>query len=231
MTNIWRYEFGIPYDIKGDLVWGTHMWVPVGYLFNALLCSYSRLPQDVRDAYLSRLGDPGAHQATLVEMIPGYKVDAAVPVQFEVSGLGIGNRTVDWVIQPQGGPSVLLDVKRRTTDFIMQAEEMGDEPIAPEPNHDPSLLFRSVEQKFNSGDPDQQLQGVWIITDIMQNEQKLHAAFNELDASRIHFAILGDWKPDTYILVRRGRKNDEQYLLELFHSERSNRFTFTSNEG
>lgn len=25
MTNIWRYEFGIPYDIKEDLIWGTHM--------------------------------------------------------------------------------------------------------------------------------------------------------------------------------------------------------------
>jgi hypothetical protein len=26
MTTLWRYEFGVPYDIAENLVWGTHMW-------------------------------------------------------------------------------------------------------------------------------------------------------------------------------------------------------------
>jgi hypothetical protein len=131
MTNIWRYEFGVPYDIEDDLFWGTHMWVPVQCLFNALLCAHSRLLHNACATYLERLVDPITHQATLVEMIPGYKVDSAVPVQFEVPGLGVGNRTVDWVIGPHNGRTILLDVKRRTADFIKQAEQIGDEYVAP----------------------------------------------------------------------------------------------------
>jgi hypothetical protein len=115
-------------------------------------------------------------------------------------------------------------VKRRTTDFIKQAELMGGEGAAPEPDHDPALLFRSVEQKFALADPAERLQGVWIVTDIKQDEEHLHSAFSALDASRVHFAILGDWKPDVYVLVR--RDEDRQYLLDLFHAEPSTRFTF-----
>lgn len=230
MTGLWRYEFGVPYDIAKDLVWGTHMWVPVDYLYAALFCVYSRLPREKRAAYLGRLADPDAHQATLVEMIPAHKVDPAVPIEFEVAGLGAGNRTVDWAIGPQGGRTVLLDVKRRTTDFIKQAERIGAEGAAPEPDHDPLLLFRSVEQKFVSANPDSCLQGIWIVTDIKQDEEQLRRAFSALDASKVHFAILGDWKPDVYVLGR--RDEDRQYLLDLFRAEPSTRFTFTiDNEG
>lgn len=151
MTNLWRYEFGVPYVIGKDFVWGTHMWVPVHCLFNALLCAHSRLPEVTCVDYLERLVDPSKHQATLVEMIPGYKVDSTVAVQFEVPGQGAGNRTIDWVIGPRSGRTVLLDVKRRTTDFIKQTEG-GGESVAPEPDHDPALLFRSVEEKFESAD-------------------------------------------------------------------------------
>ncbi len=228
MTNLWRYEFGVPYDIGEDFVWGTHMWVPVHCLFNALLCAHSRLPKVTRVDYLKRLADPSKHQATLVEMIPGYKVDSAVAVYFEVPGQGVGNQTIDWVIGPHLGRTVLLDVKRRTTDFIKQTERIGGESVAPEPDHDPALLFRSVEKKYESADPNLRLQGVWVITDIEQNEKRLSAAFAAL-GSKVHFAILGDWKPDAYVLVRRAQ--DEQYLRDLFHVEKSARFTFTQDEG
>lgn len=229
MTNLWRYEFGVPYDIGKDFVWGTHMWVPVHCLFNALSCAHSRLPKNTCVDYLKRLADPGKHQATLVEMIPGYKVDSAVAVQFEVSGQGVGNKTIDWVIGPHSGRTVLLDVKRRTTDFIKQTERIDVESVAPEPDHDPVLLFRSVEKKFESADPNLQLQGVWVITDIKQNEKRLSDVFAELNSSKVHFAILGDWKPDAYVIVKRA--DDEQYLRDLFHVEKSARFTFTNDEG
>lgn len=48
MTGLWRYEFGVPYEIGKDLVWGTHIWVPVDCLLSALLCAYSRLPEEKR---------------------------------------------------------------------------------------------------------------------------------------------------------------------------------------
>lgn len=224
MTGLWRYEFGIPYDIGEKLVFGTDMWVPVEYLFSALFCAYHRLPDEKRANYLARLADPSAHQVTIVEMIPAHKVSADIPLEFEISGLGAGNRTVDWVITPEDGRTVLLDVKRRTADFIRQAELMGGEGAVPEPDHDPALLFRSVEKKFVLADPDVQLQGVWIFTAIQQDEEFLNDTFATLDAGKVHFAILGDWKPDAYVLVR--RDEDWQYLLDLFHAEPSTRFTF-----
>lgn len=225
MTNLWRYEFGVPYDIGENMVYSTDMWVPVHCLFNALTCAHSRLPNDKRVEYLRRMADPGNHQDTLVEMIPGYKVDSAVAVEFEVLGQGVGNRTVDWVIGPHNGRAVLLDVKRRIFDTIDQIERLGGESVAPEPDHDPALLFRSVEERFVLADPNLRLQGVWISTNIRQNERQLSAAFSALSSNKIHFAILGDWKPDAYVLVRRAK--DEQYLRDLFHVEKSTRFTFT----
>jgi hypothetical protein len=229
MTNLWRYEFGIPYDIGKDFIWGTHIWVPVHCLFNALWCAHWRLPKVTCVDYLKRLADPSKHQATLVEMIPGYKVDSEVAVRFEVPGQGAGNHTIDWLIGPHGGRTVLLDVKLRTTDFIKLAERIGGDSVAPEPTHDPALLFRSVENKFESADPNLRLQGVWIVTDIKQNEKLLTNAFVALNPSKAHFVILGDWKSDAYVLVR--QVEDEQYLRDLFHIERSERFTFTQDEG
>ncbi len=229
ITNLWRYEFGIPYEIGKELVWGTHMWVPVSYLFDALLYASSRLPEEKCIDYLNRLANPEKHQSTLVEMIPPQKIDPTVAVDFEVPGLGVGNKTIDWVIDPHCGRTVLLDVKRRTADFIQQFESVGNESVDPEPNHDPAILFRSIEDKFKPADPNECLQGVWIVTDIKQNEQKLSATFATLDQTKVHFAILGDWKLDAYVLVT--QSEDERYLRELFNLQKSERFTFTKNEG
>jgi hypothetical protein len=228
MTSLWRYEFGMPYDIAGDLFWGIHMWVPVENLFTALFCAYSHIPENKRATYLAQLADPEKHQNKLVEMIPVAKVDSTVTVEFEVSGSGAGKRTVDWVIGPYDGRTVLLDVKRRTTDFVKQAEGIVSTNAVQEPNHDAALLFRSIEQKFLSAEPNSQLQGAWIVTDIKQEEDQLVRAFTALDESKVHYAILGDWKPDVYVLAR--RDYDRQYLLNLFHIYSSTRFTFTNSK-
>lgn len=224
MTGLWRYEFGLPYDIAEKLVWGTHMWVPVDNFFASVSSAQARLPANKRTAFLKRLANPDAHQVTLVEMIPAQAIPAAVPMEFEVAGLGAGNRTVDWVIGPHNGRFVLLDVKRRTTDFIAQMEEMKENRAEAPPQHDPALLFRSVEEKFVAADPATRLQGVWILTDIKQDEDRLRTAFTALDENKVHFVILGDWKPDAHVLVR--REQDRPYLVELFQLQPSARFTF-----
>lgn len=226
-TQLWRYEFGVPYDMDGELFWGTHMWVPVNYLYRALLCVHSRLPENRRLGYLKRLADPRKHQDVLVEMIPAEKLNTEVEAQFEVHGHGVGNKTIDWVIGPHDSRIVFLDVKRRTKDFIEHAVRIGNKPVAPEPNHAPSLLFRGVEEKFLSADSSQTLQGVWVVTDIKQNEQLLSAAFATLNTNKVHFAVLGDWRPDAHLLI--ARAEDEQYLRGLFHLEKSTRFTFAAN--
>ena len=119
---------------------------------------------------------------------------------------------------------MLLDVKRRTADFIAQEEEMATDELIQEPIHDPALLFRSVEAKFLPADSSARLQGAWICTDIKQNEEKLSQAFATMSADRVHFAILGDWESDPHVLVR--AQEDRPFLLNLFRVTSSNRFTF-----
>lgn len=92
------------------------------------------------------------------------------------------------------------------------------------PNHDVQLLFRSVEPKFLAADPDERLQGVWIVTDIKQDETELWAAFDALDPAKVHFAILADAQSDVYILTR--RPEDIPHLLSVFGASQSSRFVF-----
>ncbi len=227
MTGLWRYEFGEPYQLGASLIWGTHMWLPVTELLDALLCVIRRVPESKRAGYLQSLADPHRHPQTLVEMAPGARIAEGIPVDFEVPGLGEGNRTIDWVVGPQEGRTVLCDVKRRTKDFLIQFAQIGDAKEAPEPSHDPTLLFRSVEHKFKSNDPDNYLQGAWIFTDIAQNEARLQQVFFGLDKTKVHFAILGDWLSDAYVLSR--RPEDAQFLRRLFGLAESSRFTFSSS--
>jgi hypothetical protein len=225
MSGLWRYEFGYPHMLGDKLWWGTHMWEQVDRLFDALRCALHRVPDEKRQHYLSALDDPHRHQQTLVEMVPAIKIDNDIPMEFEVCGLGNGNRTVDWVILPSDGRKILLDVKRRTKDALIQFENIGEAPEAPEPHHEPAILFKSVEHKFVANDPVYILQGAWIVTDIAQNNARLRAAFAALDEAKVHFVVLGDWQADALLLTRRGE--DSAYLHSLFRTVDSSRFSFT----
>jgi len=223
LTGLWRYEFGVPFEIEGTLVWGAHMWVPVDYLHRAIITANVRLSEQGRSNYYVRLTEPERHAVTLAEMIPGSKLSTGVAAEFEVPGYGAGNSTVDWVVHAPDG-LVLLDVKSRSKDFIeqMTREDAGKE--MPEPEHDPALLFRSLDKKFLPANPDERLQGVWIATHIQQNAHALNKAFAALDPEKVHFAIFGDWEPDAHLLVK--RETDRKYLLDLFGTVPSSRFTF-----
>ena len=223
LTSFWRYEFGQPHKVDGSLVWGIHMWPPVRVLFEVLDCALKRLPAQKRAAYCTLLADRGKHQEYLAETFPMLRVDEAVSAEYEVAGLGTGNRTVDWALGPIGTRRILLDVKRRFTDFFSQMTETAVTSGAA-PAHDVQLMFRSVEPKFLAANPDETLQGVWIVTDIKQDEQELLATFDALDAAKVHFAILGDAESDVFILTR--RSDDVPYLLSVFGATQSERFVF-----
>lgn len=225
LTGLWRYEFGVPFEIEGTLVWGAHMWVPVDYLHRTIITANARLSEQQRTAYYARLNELERHAVTLAEMIPGSKLSTDLPAEFEVTGFGAGNSTVDWAIHAPDRP-VLLDVKSRSKDFIEQMTREDGSKTMPEPEHDPALLFRGLDKKFLPANPDEVLQGVWIATHIRQNVDALNKAFAALDPETVHFAILGDWEPDVHLLVR--READREYLLYLFGATPSNRFTFTT---
>jgi hypothetical protein len=223
LTGVWRYEFGEPHRVGADLVWGTHMWSPAPVLFDVLACARWRLPPEKLAAYLALISNPGKHQEYLAEMFPMFRVDAAIPAEHEAGSMGAGNRTIDWLVGPVDGRRVLFDVKRRFVDFIALMDGLSaDEAAAP--GHDVGLLFRSVEGKFQHSNPDQLLQGAWIVTDIKQDEAELGGAFAALDAGKVHFAILGDAKADVHVITR--RPEDRGFLLRLFQATASTRFVF-----
>lgn len=223
LTSFWRYEFGEPHRVGGSLVWGVHMWPPVKVMFDVLDCARRRLPEQKRTAYLGLVADRAKHQEYLAEMLPMLRVSDAIPAEHEVAGLGAGNRTVDWVLGAAGTRRILFDLKRRFADFYSQMTDAVLTSGTP-PNHDVQLLFRSVEPKFLAADPDERLQGVWIVTDIKQDETELWAAFDALDPAKVHFAILADAQSDVYILTR--RPEDIPHLLSVFGASQSSRFVF-----
>ena len=120
LTGIWRYEFGRPHQVGDSLIWGTHMWAPVPILVGVLACARLRLPPGKLSAYRKLLADVDKHQEGLAEMFPMLRVDPAIPAEYEAQGRGAGSKTIDWAIGPTSGRAVLMDVKRRYADFLMQ---------------------------------------------------------------------------------------------------------------
>jgi len=226
MTGFWRYEFGEPFYLEksNQLLWGTHMWVPVWQLREGLAAMLTYVADDKRALFLARLDDPQKHLDALSEMVPVLRLENGTLAEFEIAGTGHGNTTVDWQIDPPAQRRILVDVKYRAVDLIRQLDQLPEGQRVPEPAHDPALLFRSVENKFGMADPDTCLQGVWIVTNIQQEGSELVDAFAGLAAAKVHFAILGDWERDAHILVR--REEDRPILFKSFGLEESGRFTF-----
>lgn len=227
LTGHWRYEFGLPLHLNAThkLLWGTHMWLPVSTLLTVLLRAHARLTPLQYADYGRRLANGDKHREYLAEMAPVMRMEPSTRTTFEVPGLGSGNRTVDWHIEPPGGRPILCDVKSRVFDLLHQMDQPLGGPEAPPPDHAVPLLFRSIESKFLSADPNARLQGAWIATDIKQEESQLEASFRALDAGRVHFAVLGDFEPDAHVLVRRAE--DLEYIRRVFALLPSTRFTFT----
>jgi len=185
LTKLWRYEFGRPYLLSNNRpFWGTHMWPPVKHLFAVIRCANRRLAEQERRRYLERLARPEKHQDTLVEFLPILRVAEDTRVDFEVP-TGVGGRNVDWRISNSSGRQVLVDVKRRAVDLLasmdrLKAGERNPDKTVPAPTHDVSLLFKSIEEKFGSNNPAQQLQGAWIVTALKQEQRELNRAFGNL---------------------------------------------------
>lgn len=222
-TGLWRYEFGEPFILNNQLIFGTHMFLPVNQLLLATGAFARWVPARKRFAYLAALNNPSKHPTALAEMMPVCRLPFTSTIDYEVSGYGPGNKTVDWTLQ-KGGRLILLDAKSRTKDFIQQACNAAPNGEMPSPQHDHNLMFKGLEDKFKAADPAVQLQGAWITTHIRQNIVEIDKAFSALDSDKVHFAMFGDWQSDVSLLVR--READRKFLLDLFSVTQSLRFFF-----
>lgn len=223
--NLWRYEFGHYFQFEKAELHGTHMWRRVDELLRVLNCCTQRLSPAKLHEYLTRLDNPKKHAEVIAEMFPILNLSETIAVDFEISGRGSGNQTIDWLIGPIGQREILIDVKSRTFDFIQQMDNPATEAVIADPRHETRRLFASLESKFKPADPGTQLQGAWITTLIQQEESELYAAFSELDETKIHFAILGDSNAGGYILVR--DEANRLLLAENFGIIEDRRFVFT----
>jgi hypothetical protein len=206
LTGLWRYDYGDPIILpSGSTIIGTHMFHDVERLFEVVCCASWRLPAQKLNFYLARLADRNHHEDVLVEFAPILHLDPAVIVDHEHTGLGDGNRTIDWRIQVADQPALLLEVKNRMRDLIESFEAIknqSSETLVPEPHHDHAILFKSVASKFRAREATEVIQAAWIKTGLKQETKELQAAFDELDPARLHAVVLGSWGVDGYILGR-----------------------------
>jgi hypothetical protein len=224
LTKLWRYEFGEAFVDGTNLIIGSNTWPPLEHLRFAVQAMWRYLDAAQRAAVLRRLGNASKHSEVLAEMMPAYLATGTTIAVPDVKGQGPGNTDVDWAFEPAEGRPILLEVKCRVVDFLHQALQADVDGYMPAPAHDHVAMFRSIEGKFTAADPDVQLQGCWINSFIAQNSVEIRAAFDGLDAEKVHFAILGDWERDAKILSR--RPVDHNHLLQTFGLIDSNRFVF-----
>lgn len=128
--------------------------------------------------------------------------------------------------------AVLVDVKHRIRDLIeglgrICAGERDPDGTAPAPDHDTALLFRSTAEKFVSRDSSQCVQGVWVVTQLMQERSEVRKTFDSIHASRLHFAVINNWEDDADILARETVCVNQ--IATLFHLRLSERFVFSRN--
>jgi hypothetical protein len=227
ITGIWRYEYGEPITLGDSTVVGTHMFPDVETLYHVIGCASWRLGMDELDAYLKRLTDRGKHQDVLVEFAPILRLSSDVAVTSEVKVEGGGTGTVDWHIKAPGEPALLLEVKNRVDDIIKSFEAIKRrdprDPI-PEPEHDHRLLFRSVEKKFGARKSDESIHCVWLKTGLMQEEDELQKAFENLKPGYIHAVAIGSWDENAYVIAADGPTKKK--VLRILKLRQSRGLTF-----
>jgi hypothetical protein len=196
LTGIWRYDFGDPYiSIDGkEIFFGTDQCPPVEWLY-LCVCSMEKIMTDSQlSGFLQRLGDYSKHLEALIECSPFLVLNHPADVKYEIVGMGQGNKSIDFYITTSEPPPLLIDAKCRIRELIRKL------PLNTKP--EPSGLFKSLPEKFNPQDPEHCLQGGWIYSVLMYDQDELHAEFDKTDASRLHFAILACWNKKAYVLSR-----------------------------
>lgn len=229
LTNLWRYEYGRPYDRmpEGTIISGTNVHLPLFELYLSVRIADKRLKRGQLLKFLERLSSKAKHCDVLFEMRPMKDVKETLKANYEVTGKGTGNTTCDW--QVKGNLiNIVFDVKNRTKSVLEQMKQIipnlnrGAANVFPSaPN--PEDLFKSVENKLKERCYLVQMQGAWIHSDIKEHEDTLTRYFKKtLNRKKVHFAIISDWGNDAFMLARNALI--KIILKKVFHLTESKRF-------
>jgi hypothetical protein len=209
LTKKWCYEYGELMDRmpKEYVIIGSEQFPEIEDFYIGFRAAKKHLSDVEIQNLVNRLKDPSKHMIALSELAPLVRISEAVNPKYEVEGLGVGNRTIDWLFTLKDSVPILLDVKYRIKDLIQHMEQIipeidfGKIEIPP-PVNDPSILFKDTVEKFVSRSPQEYLQGVWIHSHIKQDKERLWNYYNSLERDRLHFAIFSRWDGSGYILHR-----------------------------
>ncbi|MGH9198999.1 MAG: hypothetical protein ACRD1T_25135, partial [Acidimicrobiia bacterium] len=230
LTEQWCYDFGLPLErlANNSIALGAPMFPSVARLLDVLLFAERRLAPESRSTYLRRLADESRHQDVVAEMLVVLDVPGEARLAFETPAETGNGRTIDWRLRLAPFPPLLFDVKNRMGDavaFLSNLITAGPQAGSIEPTHDPALLFEGVLSKFVAHSPAEYLQGIWVITKVKQEETELQAAFRNLDARRIHFAVISNMSRECQLLSQ--PEVDRSVLVRALNlSERPDRIVF-----
>lgn len=207
-TDVWRYAFGEPYTLdNGKTVYGTDHCPPVEWLFRCVYLMGKFLKDSQLLKFLERLGNKSKHLEALIECSPLLVLKNKTNVDYEVTGFGVGNKSIDFLIKPENGVPVLIDAKCRIREVIRKLPTRG------KPN--PERLLESLQEKFKPNAPESYLQGGWIYSILKFKKNELQQVFDSKDTERLHFIILAFWDKQAYLLCRNPRI--EKMVKEVFN--------------
>lgn len=209
--RVWKYCFSAPYRLgDGKVAFDFSRSSRVEVLVGVLDFAERRLCGESLSKVVAGLGDSEKHLTWLGEFAPVMRISDDIPIDCDVAIKQGSDNDVDWAIGFTPRP-VFLEVKTRTFDMFQVLKDCADLPNIPgvvelqsPPSHDPSRLLKSIEKKFPVRQPDEALQGGWVNTGVRQPDKGVRSAFDELDHSRVHFVILGDWSDEACVLARDG---------------------------
>lgn len=223
----WRYNFGEPltFNPSGKELHGVHQFPEVRHLFRALNSMVRVLTGEELASFLDRLSVRSKHSNVLFEARPIFDLAVGTSACFEVPA-EVGDKRIDWLLEPPHGIVILLEVKFRVFDILQHFGRMASsrrpETVEFEPGK-PERLFQSTFEKFAPRDPAAQLQGAWIHTHIQVRRTELEAYFSDtVPRDQLHFAILSTWSRSAFLLTRPGI--DRHRLVDLFGIEETEDF-------
>jgi hypothetical protein len=220
LTGEWCYEYGDPIGLSGLI--GNHTFPDMARLHKSLVEITRRLNRSDVLVWCKKLLNLSQHQSALEEMAPIYHLDDEIQVFPERNANLNNNTNADWEIVVPNLQNIFLEVKYRQHDFRLYADEIIKRlPVISnlsKPNHDTDLLFKKLENKFESVDYRKRLQGAWISTFLRQDEAKIRASFNKIHDDQLHFVLLvapGAKDNAAYLLTRPGIPG--QHILDIFN--------------